>query len=90
MATTFPTNGTEQQRQQYFIEKSGIVGQTIKTVRYMTADEAEAQGWSGKPVVIELANGTLMYPMQDDEGNGPGAINIQKKNSNTDDGFPVF
>lgn len=53
-----------------------IIGQKIKTVRRMTAEELEAEGWDGnEPVmVLELANGRLIYPSMDFEGNGGGAL----------------
>lgn len=90
MALTFPKNGTEAERQKYFIDKSGIVGKSIKSVRYMSDAERDEMGWGGKPAVIELNDGTLMFAMQDDEGNGAGCLNVQKPKSKQDDGLPVF
>jgi hypothetical protein len=56
-------------------ENKLLVGRTIKQVRKMTAKELEAEGWEGDhALVIELDNGTLVYPSRDDEGNGPGAL----------------
>jgi hypothetical protein len=41
----------------------------------MTTSEMNREGWYGyPPPVIELSNGTLLYPSQDDEGNSPGAL----------------
>jgi len=57
---------------------SSLIGRTIKNIRPMTADEAEREDWTfrrnGAPAVIELDDGTLLYPSRDDEGNGPGAL----------------
>jgi hypothetical protein len=51
-----------------------LVGRTIKSVRYMTFEEVEALGWSQRALVMELDNGTLIFPSADDEGNGAGAL----------------
>jgi len=52
-----------------------IIGAKIRAVRLMTKDELEAQGWDYETVVaIELDNGAVLYPSQDDEGNGGGAL----------------
>ena len=57
-----------------------LVGKTIKEVRYLTEEEADGLGWDRCSLVISLDDGTFMYPSQDDEGNGPGALftNIDK------------
>ncbi len=56
-----------------------VVGATIVAVRPMTKEEAEREGWSiggrqGAPMVLELSTGAVLYPSQDEEGNGPGAL----------------
>jgi len=55
-----------------------VVGRTITGVRKMTKAEADKEGWSigryDDPLVIELDNGAVLYPSQDDEGNGPGVM----------------
>lgn len=54
-----------------------IIGHTIQDVRYMTDEELEAEDWGdwgGRPVVLVLDNGAKLYPSQDPEGNGPGAM----------------
>lgn len=58
---------------------SPFVGLTIVAVRPMTAAEARVEGWRlsphhGPPMVLVLSEGFLIYPSQDDEGNGPGAL----------------
>lgn len=44
----------------------------------MTDDEMASEGWNGRrngaPSVMVLSNGTKLYPSQDPEGNGPGAL----------------
>ena len=55
-------------------------GKTIVDVRSMTDEEIEAEGWTtsnthgAAPIVLELDDGSLIFPSQDPEGNGPGAL----------------
>jgi hypothetical protein len=56
-----------------------LVGRTIVAVRKMTTAEAKKEGWDlswvhGAPPVIVLDDGQKVYPSQDEEGNGPGAL----------------
>jgi hypothetical protein len=51
-----------------------LVGRKIVAVHYMTDKEMEATGFERRALVLQLDNGTLAYPSQDDEGNGPGAL----------------
>jgi hypothetical protein len=47
----------------------------IKAIRPMTAKEMRKEYWTGtRPIVIELVDGTIIYPSQDSEGNGPGCM----------------
>lgn len=51
-----------------------LVGKAIVAVRYLTEEEREDLGWYNRSVVIQLDDGTLIWPSQDDEGNGAGAL----------------
>jgi len=54
-----------------------LVGRTIVEVRPMTDEEKYAEGWEhfvGSPLVLILDNGLKLYPSEDEEGNGPGAL----------------
>ena len=51
-----------------------LLGKTITLVRYMNGHEQEDMGWYNKAVVMHLNDGTVLFPTQDDEGNGPGAL----------------
>ena len=56
-----------------------VVGATIVKVRLMTSDEIRDEYWGHvcshqRPMVLELSTGARLYPIQDDEGNGPGAF----------------
>lgn len=54
-----------------------LVGKRIKAVRWMTPAEAENRGWDRTPIVIELNDGTLLFPSMDAEGNDAGALFLQ-------------
>lgn len=54
-----------------------LEGRTIEEVRPMTDAELEAEHWNPRhqrPPVMVLDDGTKLYPSQDPEGNGPGAL----------------
>jgi hypothetical protein len=56
-----------------------LEGRTIVAVRKMRPAEAKREGWDlrwahGAPPVLVLDDGQVIYPSQDDEGNGPGAL----------------
>ena len=52
-----------------------LVGRKIVAVRYMSEAEVDGLQWYGRAaVVIQLDNGVILFPSQDDEGNGPGAV----------------
>ena len=58
--------------------KEALEGATIERARVMTAEEMEENHWDTDrwipPIVLELSNGVTLYPSQDTEGNGPGAL----------------
>jgi len=53
-----------------------LVGRRIAGVRPMTKTEMQHFGWDGwaPGIVVELDDGTKLYPSRDPEGNGPGAL----------------
>lgn len=55
-----------------------LEGRTIENVRRMTDEELESEHWhhyrGSTPLVLELDDGTKVYPSKDPEGNGPGAL----------------
>lgn len=60
-------------------ENKNIAGQKIVDVRPMTVKELAKEGWEDAPahsipMALVLANGSVLYPSQDEEGNGPGAF----------------
>ncbi len=65
-----------------------IEGKTITSVRPMTSKEQEAEGWHNATIVLELDDGTLLYPSSDDEGNNGGAL-FGREPGGVCFGFPV-
>lgn len=51
-----------------------FVGRSIVDAHYMSAEECANMGWDSACIVLKLDDGTLLFPSQDDEGNGPGAL----------------
>ncbi len=62
---------------------AALVGGTIKTVRWMTEEEMEKEGWERRAVVLEMAEGGKIYASQDEEGNGPGTLFGEDRNGDT-------
>lgn len=60
----------------HFVKKAeeALVGKKIVGVRYMTDKEMTANDFYKKGIVIELSDNQIIYPLQDEEGNGPGAM----------------
>jgi len=65
------------------IAQKQLLGKKIKAVSYMTEKEADSMGWSKRPVVIELEDGTHFFPSMDDEGNDGGALFTSDKENPT-------
>ena len=65
-----------------------LVGKKVTSVRYLSDEEMNALDWSQKSLVIQFDDGSVIYPSQDDEGNGPGALFGQNKNESLT--FPVI
>jgi hypothetical protein len=60
-------------------DEDPLIGETIVEIRKMTDEEMTQEYWTpdnirGNPTVIELSNGTILFPSRDPEGNGPGAL----------------
>jgi len=51
-----------------------LVGTKITKVDYMSKEETQEFGWYHSAINIYLDNGLILSPMQDDEGNGAGAM----------------
>lgn len=64
--------------------KNLLRGKTIKTVRYMSEEEAAEYDWHSRPLAIFFTDGTFIFPMMDDEGNNGGAL------ATSDEKLPVI
>lgn len=51
-----------------------LVGRTIKRIRYLSDSERDELMWDRASIVLELDDGTLLWPSADDEGNDAGAL----------------
>ena len=51
-----------------------LLGKTISQVRMLTQPEVDNLRWPSGTLVIQLNDGTLLFPSADDEMNGPGAL----------------
>ena len=64
------------------IAKKQLVGKKIVSVRYMTNKEMDELGWYSKCVIMQLDDGNIVFPSQDDEGNNAGALFTNDKQDN--------
>jgi hypothetical protein len=64
-----------------------LVGRKIVAVDWLSQDEAHDLGWHSRPIIIKLDDGTIIYPMADDEGNDGGALGTTNQLAQT---LPVF
>ena len=67
-----------------------LLNRKIIGVRYLEDVEQEAFGWYSKCVVIELDNGTILFPAKDDEGNDAGALHYLGGDTDMIDVLPVI
>jgi len=54
-----------------------VSGRTIKAVSYLEADEKESLSWEESSIVLELDDGTLIFPSFNDDGLFAGPLFIQ-------------
>jgi len=87
-----PQQKERAKRMANWVKKAELVllNRKIVKVRYMDDEEMEQVGFTfHRPLVLQLDDGTLIYPSKDDEGNDGGAIHYCKEN---DENYilPVF
>ena len=82
---------TEEELTQYWNKYATdhLVGKTIVRARYMSEEEKENVGFYSKALVLELSDGSLIFPSKDDEGNDAGAL-FGLDNDNNNLTFPVL
>lgn len=64
----------------YSKEASALVGKKVVAVRPLVKEELDNYAWddhnSEKAIAIIFDDGTVIIPLQDDEANGPGVLEI--------------
>lgn len=68
------TNGDDLEASWIDDANKHLLGRTITSIRYLSEQEAEEFDWLSRPVVLQLNDGTVIYPGGDDEGNTGGAL----------------
>jgi hypothetical protein len=53
-----------------------LVGRRIVEARYLTQEECQQQGWGSSGLLMVFDDGTVAFPMADDEGNSPGSLMV--------------
>lgn len=53
-----------------------LVGRKIVDAWYIDSKDAQARYWDARGLILQLGDNTLLLPMRDDEGNGPGALEL--------------
>lgn len=51
-----------------------VIGAKITNIRKMTSKELDIAGLDYPTSIIELDNGTKIFALRDEEGNGPGIL----------------
>ncbi|MCA9260000.1 MAG: hypothetical protein KDA61_12400 [Planctomycetales bacterium] len=51
-----------------------LVGREIASVIYFPEEEAAEYDWCFRPIVLELGDGSHIFPMSDAEGNDGGTL----------------
>ena len=51
-----------------------LLGKKIVKVRYLNKKDIENLGWYESAIAFQLDDGNWIFPSQDDEGNGAGAL----------------
>ena len=51
-----------------------LIGLQITGIRYMSEEECVDLYIDNRAIVLTLSNGTILYPMVDDEGNDAGVL----------------
>lgn len=78
---------SDQEQKWLKLIRKKLLGRKIVKVRYMSASEQEDLGWFNRAIVLQLDDGNLLYPSQDDEGNDAGALFTNDEELPT---IPVF
>ena len=69
-----PNHKSARLKQAWAARFKPLIGRKIVAIRYLTEEEMQDAGWHQYCIVIQLDDGTLLWPSMDDEGNGAGAM----------------
>lgn len=56
------------------VVRKRLVGRKITSVLYLTEEEADESDWCFRPIVLDLDDGSYLFPMSDSEGNDGGSL----------------
>lgn len=65
---------TEQCKERWSKAFAPLIGTRITNIRYLSPEEQNELDWHESAIVIQLSDGTQLFPSRDDEGNGAGAL----------------
>ncbi len=80
----------DKSREHWEKKLEALEGLVIKKVRYMTDEEIEKFDFFYAGVVLELDDGTLIWPTMDDDGSDAGALQIQVGEKSKGHGLPAL
>jgi len=81
----------EAERMAHFITRADLVGRTVVEVRYTSDATMDAFGWHNRGVELLFDDGSQLYVLRDDEGNGPGSVQVYRDEGSIDAYcLPVF
>jgi hypothetical protein len=67
----------------FTLEAKALEGHRIVKARYLTKAECSEYAWSRSTLVLVLDDGTVLFPMQDEEGNDAGTLMVVQRFGNT-------
>jgi hypothetical protein len=77
-------------RKQWNDQAKALIGRRIIEARYLTRTECDQQGWGQSALLIVLDDGTMVFPMADDEGNHAGSLMVLRAVQNGGAGRPTL
>jgi hypothetical protein len=74
------TENNNYRKQNEDIAKQLLVGQTIKSVKFLDKKNTDRFGWSKSPMSLQLSHGLEIFPSKDDELNDAGSYVVRTTN----------
>ena len=63
------------------LAKETLLNKKVSHIRYMTDEEMQSLNWRKRSIVLQMDDGTLVFPSIDNEGNDGGSLQFFKENS---------